>query len=128
LAYNSYVYWDSTVQEPYNWIVILDQYGIPKESYTYHEKLNRQFDADGTLFDPVIAQVYGNIYCKNDPDKIVLGFFDMNSYKQYRYYLNLGTGKDETVVLRQLDQYFDIPDRGYRKDEPPIFWETNYKK
>jgi len=128
LAYNSYVYLDSTVQEPYNWIVILDQYGIPKESYTYHEKLNRQFDADGTLFDPVIAQVYGNIYCKNDPDKIVLGFFDMNSYKQYRYYLNLGTGKDETVVLRQLDQYFDIPDRGYRKDEPPIFWETNYKK
>jgi len=52
----------------------------------------------------------------------------MNSYKQYRYYLNLGTGKDETVVLRQLDQYFDIPDRGYRKDEPPIFWETNYKR
>lgn len=78
LAYNSYMYLDSTVQESYNWIIILDQYGIPKESYDFHEKLNRQFDADGTLFDPVIAQVYGNILCKNDPDKIVLGFFDLN--------------------------------------------------
>ncbi|MBV5311668.1 MAG: DUF4249 domain-containing protein [Prolixibacteraceae bacterium] len=128
LAYNSYEYLDSTVQEPYNWIVILDQYGIPKESFDFHEKLNRQFSADGTLFDPVIGQVYGNILCKTDPEKIVLGFFDLNSYKQYRYYLNLGAGSDETVILRQLDEFFDIPDRGYRKDEPPIFWETNYKR
>jgi hypothetical protein len=128
LAYNSYVYLDSTVQEPYNWIIILDQYGISKESYDFHEKLNRQFSADGTLFDPVIGQVYGNILCKTDPEKIVLGFFDLNSYKQYQYYLNLGLGSDETVVLRQLDQFFDIPDRGFKKDEPPIFWETNYKR
>lgn len=128
LAYNSAEYLDSAVQEPYNWIIILDQYGIPKESYDFHERLNRQFSADGSLFDPVIAQVFGNIHCKSDPDKIVLGFFDLNSYKQYRYYLNLGSGNDITVVLRQLDQYFDIPDRGFRKDEPPIFWETNYKR
>jgi hypothetical protein len=128
LAYNSYAYLDSFTEQPYNWILILDQYGIPKESYDYHEKLNRQFSADGTLFDPVIAQVYGNITCKTDPEKIVLGFFDMNSYKQYRYYLNLGTGSDQTVVLRQLDQFFDIPDRGFKKDFPPEFWETNYKR
>lgn len=128
LSYNPAQYLDSTVQEPFNWIIILDQYGIPKESYDFHEKLNRQFSSDGSLFDPVMTQVYGNIHCKNDPDKIVLGFFDLNSYRQYRYYLNLGFGNDMSVILRPLDQYFDIPDRGYRKDEPPIFWETNYKR
>lgn len=128
LSYNSSEYLDSTVQMPYNWIILLDQYGITKQSFDYHERLNRQFSADGTLLDPLIAQVYGNIKCNTHPDKIVLGFFDLNSYKQYRYYLNLGTDNDNTVVLRQLDQYFDIPDRGYRKDQPPIFWETNYKR
>lgn len=128
LAYNSYAYLDSFTEQSANWIIILDQYGIPKESYDYHDKLNRQFSADGTLFDPVIAQVYGNITCRTDPEKIVLGFFDMNSFKQYRYYLNLGTGTDQTVVLRQLDQFFEIPDRGFKKDIPPIFWETNYKR
>jgi len=128
LAYNSYAYLDSFTEQPYNWILILDQYGITKESFDYHQRLNRQFSADGTLFDPVIAQVYGNITCITDPEKLVLGFFDMNSYKQYRYYLNLGTGSDQTVVLRQLDQFFDIPDRGFKKDIPPEFWETNYKR
>ena len=128
LAYDSYAYLDSFTEESANWIIMLDQYGITKESYDFHVKLNNQFSADGTLFDPVIAQVYGNITCRTDPEKIVLGFFDMNSYKQYRYYLNLGTGTDETVVLRQLYQYFDIPDRGFKKDFPPEFWETNYKR
>jgi hypothetical protein len=126
LAYKSYEYLDSAVQEQKNWIFILDQYGISKESYNFHEKLNQQFSAEGSLFDPVLTQVSGNIRCKSDPTKIVLGYFDLNSYKQYRYYLNLGTGTEGTVVQRRLTRYFDIPDRGYVKDNPPIFWETNY--
>lgn len=128
LAYNSAQYLDSTLQKPFNWIIILDQYGISKESYDFYEKLNRQFSSDGSLFDPVMTQVFGNIHCKNDPEKIVLGFFDLKSFRQYRYYLNVGTGDDMTLILRPLDQFFDIPDRGFRKDEPPVFWETNYKK
>lgn len=128
LAYNSQEYLDSTTQVSRNWIIILDQYGIPKESYDFHEKMNRQFNADGSLFDPLMTQIYGNIHCKNDPERIVLGFFDLNSYRQHRYYLNLGSGKDITVVLRQLTDFFDIPDRGYKKNDPPIFWETNYKR
>lgn len=127
LAYNSYEYLDSTTQESYNWILILDQYGIPKESYDYHQKLNRQLSSDGSLFDPIMTQVYGNIHCKTDPDKLVLGFFDLNSVRQYRYYLNLGSGSDITVVLRELNHYYDIPERGFQKDKPPVFWETDYK-
>ena len=128
LTYNSAQYLDSVQQKPYNWIIILDEYGLSKESYDFHEKLNRQFTADGTLFEPVISQVYGNIKCITDPDKNVMGFFDLNSYKQYRYYLNLGFGNDNSVVQRRLTKYYDIPDRGYKKTNPPDFWEDNYKK
>ncbi|HEY3370929.1 MAG TPA: DUF4249 family protein [Prolixibacteraceae bacterium] len=128
LAYNPAEYLDSITEEPRNWIFILDQYGIPKASYDFHEKLNRQFSSDGSLFDPVMTQVFGNVKCITDPEKIVLGFFDLTSHRQYRYYLNVGTGLDRTVILRPLDQFFDIPDRGFTRDEPPIFWETNYKR
>jgi hypothetical protein len=128
LAYNSYEYLDSTVQMARNWIIILDQYAIPKESYDFHEKMNRQFEATGNLFDPLMTQIHGNIRCKSDAEKIALGLFDLNSYQQHRYYLNLCSGKDNTVVLRKLNEFFDIPDRGYKKDEPPVFWETNYKR
>ena len=127
LAYKSQEYLDSATQDSHNWIIILDQYGISKDSYDFHAKLNQQFSAEGSLFDPVLTQVYGNMHCLKDPSRIILGYFDLNSYKQYRYYLNLGTGTESTVVLRQLDKYYEIPDRGYTKDSPPFFWETNYK-
>ncbi len=127
LTYNPTQYLDSVQQKPYNWIIILDQYGISKESYDFHDKLNRQFSADGTLFEPVISQVYGNIQCITDPKKIVMGFFDLNSYSQYRYYLNIGASDENPVVLRRLTKFYDIPDRGYKRTNPPDFWETNYK-
>jgi hypothetical protein len=126
LKYDNSQYLDSVQQIPFNWIIILEQYGITKESFDFHENLNRQFSADGTLFDPVISQVYGNIKCISDPSKIVMGFFDLNSYKQYRYYLNLGSGNDNTVKLRRINHFYDIPDRGYKYNTPPIFWENNY--
>lgn len=127
LAYKSQEYLDSATQDSYNWIIILDQYSISKESFDFHSKLNQQFSAEGSLFDPVLTQVFGNMHCVGDPSRTILGFFDLNSYKQYRYYLNLGTGTESTVVLRRLDKFYEIPDRGYTKDNPPFFWETNYK-
>lgn len=126
LAYNGQSYLDSATQIPANWIVIVDQYGITKNSFDYHEKLNKQFSAEGSLFDPVLTQVYGNIHCKNDPSKIVLGFFDVNSYRQYRYYFNFGTGPDNQVIQRRLNRYFDIPDYGDTIGIHPEFWEDNY--
>lgn len=126
LDYNGKVYLDSAAQSPSGWILILDEYGISKESYDFHEKLNQQFSAEGSLFDPVLTQVYGNIKCTTSPEKIVLGFFDLNSYRQYRYYLSLGTGPDDQVIQRRLNSYPGIPDKGYQIGIRPSFWETNY--
>ena len=126
LAYDSQVYLDSATQVGSNWILILDEYGITKSSYDFHEKLNKQFAAEGSLFDPVLTQVYGNIHCTTDLTKIVLGFFDLNSYRQYRYFLNLGTGPDNQVVQRRLNRYLEIPYEGHLIGERPLFWESNH--
>jgi hypothetical protein len=126
LAYNTQEYLDSVALIPMNWIVIVDQYGISKESYDFHEKLNKQFLAEGSLFDPVMTQVFGNMHCKNDPGKIALGFFDVRSCRQYRYYFNMGTGPDNQVIQRRLNEYYDISDHGYEIGVRPVFWEDNY--
>jgi hypothetical protein len=125
LSYDEKMYLDSVTQIPSGWIVTINEYGITKESHDFHEQLNKQFSADGSLFDPVQTQVYGNIHCKTDPSKIVLGFFDLNSYRQYRYYLYLGTGPDNQVIQRKLMEYYDIPDQGYMIGVRPDFWEYN---
>jgi len=126
LAYNDLTYLDFDGQIPAGWIMIIDQYGITKESYDFHVKLNQQLSASGSLFDPVQTQIYGNIHCVTDTEKLVLGYFDLNTYRQYRYYLNLGTGPDNQVVQRQLNRYLEIPEEGQHTDGTrPDFWEYN---
>lgn len=125
LAYNTQIYLDSITQVGSGWILILDEYGTTKSSYDFHEKLNKQFSAEGSLFDPVLTQVYGNMHCTSDPTKIALGFFELNSYRQYRYFLNLGVGDDRQVVQRRLNRYPDISYDGQQIGERPVFWESN---
>lgn len=126
LAYDGRAYLDSSAQIPMGWILVLDQYGITKSSYDFHEKLNKQFSAEGSLFDPVLTQVYGNIHCKSDPAKTALGFFDLNSYRQYRYFLILGEGAEGHVTQRRLSRYPIITNEGFTRGTPPEFWELNY--
>lgn len=125
LAYNSKSYLDSAEQIPMGWIVILHQYGTSRESNAFHEKLNKQLSAEGSLFDPVLTQVYGNIHCKNDRAKTILGFFDLNSYRQYRYFLNPGPTANSSVIQRRLSRQPEIPDAGFVRGTPPAFWENN---
>jgi hypothetical protein len=126
LGYDGRQYLDSGTQVPANWIIIVDQFGIPKVSNDFYKKLNSQFAAEGNLFDPAIAQVAGNMHCKNNPSKSILGFFDVSSYRQYRYYFNFGTGNDNEVIQRRLTRYIDIPDHGNQESTHPVFWENNY--
>lgn len=128
LSYNGNQYLDSVTQLPSGWIVILDEYGLQKESYDFHARLNSQFSAEGSLFDPMFTQVYGNIHCTTDHSKIVLGFFDLNSYRQYRYFFNNLSKNDNSVIQRQLFTYPEIPSDGYLIGQYPSFWEFNYSK
>jgi len=107
---------------PNGWIFILDQYGTTQGSYNFHAQLNSQFNATGSLFDPIETQVYGNMTCKTDSSKIVYGYFDLNSYKQSRYYLMLFNPKD-SVYQRQLFTYPDIPNNGQKVGIPPDWWQ-----
>src|SRR5665648_11373 len=104
------------------WIMIIDQYGTSNGSYEYHEKLNSQFAADGSLFDPIQTQIYGNITCISDPSKIVFGYFDLNSYRQYRYYLYI-SNPNAAVIQRQIFNYPLITEEGDVKFTPPVWWE-----
>jgi len=104
------------------WILIVDQYGTSKGSFDYHEKLNSQFAADGSLFDPVPNQIYGNIRCLSDSSKIVYGYFDLNSYRQYRYFLRMAI-KYNGDNLRQILKYPYIYDFGQIAKFPPDWWE-----
>jgi hypothetical protein len=110
IDYSPLLYFHSSLRQLTSpgWILFVEQFGITKESYDYHEKLNNQFAATGSLFDPIQTQVYGNVLCKSNPLEIVYGFFDLYSVQEYRYFLKLPTPPLE-VTLRPINSFPDIP-------------------
>jgi len=122
LPYDAQIYLQADSLSSHGWILIIEQYGTPAGSYAYHQKLNSQFAADGSLFDPIQTQVYGNITCKTDPSKKVFGYFDLNSYREIRYFMNLSS-PNSPIELRQIFRYPFIPDEGGTVGFPPDWWE-----
>lgn len=122
LAYDAKYYLSSDTLVPSGWIIIVDQFGTSKGSYEFHEKMNSQFAADGSLFDPIQTQIYGNITCKTDSSKIAFGYFDLNSYRQYRYFMKPYSQIDN--ILRQIFRYPYIPYSGQTYKFPSDWWEN----
>jgi hypothetical protein len=126
IPYDYRVYIDAKEKIENGWILIIDQYGIDQKSHDFYEQFNKQLTAEGHLFDPVLTQINGNIHCTNDPSKKIVGFFEVNSYRQHRYYFNLWGIDQGKVILRELNRYPDIPNEGQVIRTPPEFWEYTY--
>lgn len=106
------------------WLMILDEYGTSRSSYDYHDKLNNQFSANGSLFDPVQTQIYGNITCTSDASKNVFGFFDLASYQQHRYFIKFSDINPPVKAdIRKVNGYPAIPDNGKSVNLHPDWWE-----
>lgn len=108
------------------WIYIIYQYGLNEDTYNYYGKVNQQLDNEGKIFDPIYIQLKGNITCTTDPDKKVLGNFEISSYAESRYYLIYNKG-DTDFRLKRIPYFYDIPSAGYLVKEGPSFWESMFK-
>lgn len=60
------------------------QYSITKESHSYWTKLKTLANQSGTVFDLPPAPLQGNVYNVNDPDELVLGYFEVASIDTVR--------------------------------------------
>ena len=55
------------------------QLAIDKNAYEYWEKVVQLANPDGDIFDLPPAPLSGNVYNINDPDEVVLGYFEVAS-------------------------------------------------
>lgn len=126
IPYDQRIYLDSEEKNENGWIIILELFGIDEKANQFYQQLNKQFTAEGNLFDPMFTQINGNMHCTTDPTKQILGYFEVNSYRQYRYYFNLWGIDQGKVLLREIKRYPDIPNEGQTMRKPPEFWEYTY--
>ncbi len=105
------------------WIVDLSVFGINKNTFNYYRSLNSQLEADGNLFDPVYAQLVSNIKCVSNPEKMVAGYFELNSVFKRRFYV-MGVPGSKNVKFHYVDSPLPIPPYGrVQSGIVPEFWE-----
>jgi hypothetical protein len=111
-----------TTENGLGWIYIIHQYGISNAAFNFYKDLNSQLNADGKIFDPLYVQARNNLECISTPGKIVLGNFEIASYREHRYYVRLNkySGKH---TIRPIEVFHDIPPSGVKPLSVPWFWE-----
>lgn len=67
--------------------LLVKQYALSEDSYNYWKELQKVTENLGTLFDPQPSIVFGNIRNVNDPNEIVLGYFDAATVSKQRIFI-----------------------------------------
>ncbi len=67
--------------------ILVKQYALDEEGYTYWNELAKTSESLGTLFDPQPYQVRGNVRNTADPNEPVLGYFDASTVSQQRIFI-----------------------------------------
>jgi hypothetical protein len=110
-------------------ILYLNQYTLNNETYLYYKSLNEQMQSEGKLFDPIAAQLTGNIKCISDPGTSAIGFFEASSVSNSEYIVDFHnlTNSQPSLIKKP---YIPPPeptgcrvDRlGDRSYDVPSFW------
>lgn len=101
--------------------LITTLYALNDDSFHFHKLKNEQLADEGKFFDPIAANVGGNIYCINDPDRKVFGLFEASSVNRQSFRVTYSTVNEE-VTLKPWIDITEIPRHGCLYEEYPNFW------
>lgn len=76
----------------------LRQYALSHEAYLFYDRIKKNTEQLGSLFDAQPSQLQGNIHCLNDPTETVVGFVEVSEEQQKRIFISNK----------------DVPDWGYK--------------
>jgi hypothetical protein len=64
--------------------MLINQYSISEDEFGYWKKLQNISDDVGGLYDIIPASITGNVYCTDDPNETVLGYFSVSAKSSKR--------------------------------------------
>jgi len=68
--------------------ILVSQYSVSEDEFTYWEKLRNISEEIGGLYDIIPSSIPGNIYCIEDPSEQVLGYFSVSAKTSKRIYID----------------------------------------
>jgi hypothetical protein len=118
----SNLHYDLSREEPiHRKIIIIRYYTLNDEAYRFHHEAYKQVSSENKLFDPVVSQLPTNIRCTSEPDKPVIGFFEVSSVMTGSYML-VEQSYDNIFEFIKVAGMEDVPDSGSLLNRKPGFW------
>lgn len=65
----------------------LRQYAISHDNYLFLQKMKKNTEQLGTIFDPQPSEISGNIHCLTNPGEIVIGFVEVTEEQVRRVFI-----------------------------------------
>jgi hypothetical protein len=65
----------------------VNQYALSKEAYEYLEKMRKNTESTGSIFDPQPSSLRGNIYSAGDENETVIGYVNISSVEEKRIFI-----------------------------------------
>ncbi|MGI4867809.1 MAG: DUF4249 domain-containing protein [Janthinobacterium lividum] len=72
----------------FKYSLLVQQYAQSAEEYAYWEKLKKNTESLGTLFDPLPTQLTGNVHCLSDAGELVVGYVGASSMAEKRFFID----------------------------------------
>jgi Domain of unknown function (DUF4249) len=72
----------------YTYSILVKQYSVTEEAYSYWKELKKTTEDLGTIFSPMPSQVSGNFKCLTNPEEPVLGYFSIGLITEKRIFIN----------------------------------------
>lgn len=66
----------------------LKQYVLSKEAYSFYQKLKKNTEQLGTIFDAQPSEIQGNIHSVKDPGEIVVGYIDVSQEQEKKLFIS----------------------------------------
>lgn len=67
--------------------ILVDQYSLNNDEYSYWEKVQNLSEQVGGLYDIIPSSIPSNIYCVDDPNQKVLGYFSVSGHSSRRIFI-----------------------------------------
>jgi hypothetical protein len=68
--------------------MLLKQYGLSSDAYTFWSQMKKNTEELGSIFDAQPSQINGNIHCTTNPVEPVFGYVSITNIQTKRIYIN----------------------------------------
>jgi hypothetical protein len=101
--------------------VQIDQYAIDEEAYRFFKLIRQQLDIQGSVFDPLPANIRGNMFEVGNQDATVLGYFIATDVSSKIIYVNQGDIPKEYRAAPDIIPYSCESYCGFLFEPPSLF-------